>query len=68
MEILLHATGLAFIPVIGYVIYLGFQDILAELNIDLPFETNRFFTALAATVTAYFAKIPTPDLFLIRQT
>ncbi len=32
MDILLHLTGLAFLPLMGYILYLGVRDILSGLR------------------------------------
>lgn len=42
MDLLLHITGLAFIPLMAYILYLGIDDIISELTVQfMPQRTKE---------------------------
>jgi len=44
MDILLHLTGLAFIPFMAYILFMGIGDIFSEINIQfMPHKTVKAF-------------------------
>ncbi len=41
MDLLLHITGLAFIPLMAYILYSGMEDIISELTVQFMSQRTK---------------------------